>query len=450
MSYPTNAICRAASPVSTDVHVLTPSNLTQAATVPQKFSLPYLLQANRPPFDHACYELPEKSILQQIQFVTESGTTIRLETASEARMVTREAVQDFLNDGRWSKRQSDVQALALFLLANKLFGALAWLVVQTDANVLKLDGCELGNEGAANLGEWAKTIPFKVNINLSDNGIDAKGAAQLADALEANSIVHLDLSQNQLGDEGVELICMGLKQNASLRSLNLAAVDTGNLGIQAIASVLDCHPSLTELNLNVNAFDDEAAAIFSAALGRNKILTNLFMSYVEASDAGLCIVAGALKINTALDRITLSKKTPNDLPDALAEILAQALIVNHTLTTLHLDAASVTAAAANRLAAGIAQNTTLRCFSSQFKYIFEAAAALRQIEDKLKANAAIETAGNALSDLSQRPEWTVPIPPEVGQSIAAFVAQVGADGERRAAMLTIMEAGPLGLTNPTF
>ena len=154
-------------------------------------------------------------------------------------------------DGRWSKRESDVRALAIFLLTNKLFGALAWLVVRTDAKVLELDDCELGNEGAAKVAEWAKTIPFKVNISLSNSGIDAKGSAQLADALEADSIVHLDLSQNQFGHEGVELICAALKRNASLRSLGLAAVNAGSLGIQAIASVLDCHPSLSDLNRSI-------------------------------------------------------------------------------------------------------------------------------------------------------------------------------------------------------
>ena len=54
MAYPTNSIRRADSPVSTDVHVLAAANPAQAANVPQKFSLPDLLQANRPPFDHAC------------------------------------------------------------------------------------------------------------------------------------------------------------------------------------------------------------------------------------------------------------------------------------------------------------------------------------------------------------------------------------------------------------
>lgn len=77
----------------------------------------------------------------------------------------------------------------------------------------------------------------------------------------------------------------------------------------------------------------------------------------------------------------------------------------------------------------------------------ETAAVNRRIQDKVKANALIEAAGNALSDMSRRPEWTVPVPDEVGQSIAAFVAQVAADHGRKSAMKSIVEAGPLGSKN---
>jgi hypothetical protein len=407
-----------------------------------------LRRSNVPPLDHTCFALPEKSVHQVARFVSRQGTVVWCETGSEARKVTREAVQEFFTSGALPEREPDVQALALFLLTNKLFGALAWLVVRSGASGLELADCELGNEGVEKVVEWAKVMPCKVTLDLSNNGIDAAGAALLAEALEADAITHLRLDGNPLGGEGVQFVCAALRRNASLQSLSLAAVNAGSLGMQAIADVLGCHPSLSVLNLNVNAFDDDSAARFAAAIGHNRILTDLFMSHVDASDAGLSIVAGALKTNTALERISLSIKTRDGLPAAVAETLCQALIVNRTLTCLHLPERGVTAAAANRLAAGIAQNTTLRFFLSSFAYSPEARAALRQIEDKLRANKLIEAAGDALSDLSQLPESTVPVPSEVGRSIAAFVSQVAADEGRRVAVRSIVEAGPFGLQIP--
>jgi len=67
-----------------------------------------------------------------------------------------------------------------------------------------------------------------------------------------------------------------------------------------------------------------------------------------------------------------------------------------------------------------------------------------QISEKVQANALIEGAGLALSELSQLPEAQVPIPPEVGYRIAAFAAQAAADNRRREAMHSLVAAGPLG------
>lgn len=420
---------------------------TSTSTV-RTWTMQDLQKSNVPPLDHTSFALPEKSVHQVKSFVSPSGKVVRCETDADTRKVDREAVQDFFLSGAFSKEPSEVRALKIFLLTNKLYGALAWLVVRSNPGRLELADCALGNEIAGKVVEWVKAIPFKVNLDLSGNGIDAAGAALLAEALEADTITHLDLSGNPLGAEGVQLVCAALVQNSNLQSLGLAGVGAASLGLHAIAKVLNSHPSLSSLNLNVNAFDDDAAARFAAALGRNTILTDLFISHVEASDAALCSVAGALMTNTALDRISLSRRKPDDLPVSVAETLCQALMVNRTLTCLQLQASSVTGAAANRLAMGVAQNTTLRFFFSRFLYIPGAAAAQRQIDDKLRANALIDAAGDALSDLSQLPESTVPIPTEAGRSIAAFVAQVATDENRRSAIRSIVLAGPLGLQTP--
>lgn len=420
---------------------------TSISTV-RTWTMQDLQNSNVPPLDHTSFALPEKSVHQVKSFVSPSGSIIRCETDADARKVSRETVQDYFLSGILPEEPLEVQALSIFLLTNKLYGALAWLLVRTDTRELGLADCELGNEVAGKVAEWVKVIPFKVRLDLADNGIDAAGAALLAEAIEADTVTHLDLGGNPLGAKGVELVCAALLRNAGMQSLSLAGVNAGSLGIQAIAKVLDSHPSLCVLNLNGNAFDDEAAARFAAAVGRNTILTDLFTDYVEATDSALCSIAGALMTNTKLDRISLSRTKPDDLPVRVAESLCQALIVNQTLTCLQLQAASVTDDAANRLANGIAQNSTLRFFFSRFNYIPGAVAAQRRIDDKLRANALMEAAGNALSDLSQRPEWAMPIPPELGRSIAAFVGQVARDESRHEAVRSIVEAGPLGLQIP--
>jgi hypothetical protein len=466
MIHPTSADARTNLPISTDFYAS--SRLVQVPAQPvqatQKITVQQLQCANRPPIDHANFTLPVKSAADigrfseldaRVKFLRrwnspEPGENIVLmvhEQHCRSLMVTREVVQDFLNDGLCPLNQSELKALALFLLTNKLFSALAWLVFQSNTDTLDLHRCNLGSEGVEQVAEWVRTVPFKVTLDLANNGIDASGAQLLAEALEADTIAHLDLGSNPLGDEGVQLLCAGLSRNSSVESLALYDVGAAGAGMKALAGVLDTHPSLSRLDLNSIAFDDAAAEIFAAALGCNKRLTSLSLYHVLASDAGLSMVVGALKTNTALKAVHLSLHESDLRQRQLPVALAEALTVNQTLTALEVFFGVITNEAAQGLVVAVARNTALQtfdCHLAAYGLTKENAVAIEQIKDKVEANALIEAAGNALSKLSQRPEWTVPIPSEVGHTIAAFVAQVGVDEKRNEAMLAIVKAGTVG------
>jgi hypothetical protein len=363
----------------------------------------------------------------------------------ESLKVTREAVLSFLNDGICPQEKKEFQALAVFLVKNRLPGALSWLLVQSGAETLDLDHCDLGNDEVGVIADWAKTIPFQLRLDLAGNDIDGAGAALLADALEANTITHLDLGNNALHDKGMQALCAGLGRNSSLRSLVLYHAGMTNSGVEALAGVLDTHPSLSTMVLDGNSFDENGAAIFAAALGRNKTLSNLSVRFSKLSDTGLACLAHALGANTSLKSLKLSGQDDEcvHLPHALAD----ALLVNQTLTNLFVYAGSMADPAAQRLASAMGANTTLTDFElwlNPYERSGENEAVMRQISDKAQANALIADAGLALAELSQLPEWSVPIPPEVGQQIAAFAAQVAEDERRTAAMKSMEKAGPLG------
>ena len=421
--------------------------------------LEQLRNASRPPIDHVPYTLPLKSAADEgrfveldarIDFLRNHGTygpgeDIVLMVREQHRrslMVTREVVQDFLNDGTCPLDRSVLKALALFLLTNRLFGALTWLVAQSGNDTLDLHRCNLGNDGAHTIAEWARSLPFEVRLVLSHNGLDAAGARPLAEALAADTIVALDLGLNPLGDEGVKLLCTGLARNSSVRSLCLSHVGAAGAAMEEIAGILGTHQSLALLNLDGISYDDAAAAVFATALAWNRTLRSLSIHHAEASDAGIATLVGALRTNTALRVMRVSLCEPEHvlLPVALAEVLA----VNQTLSYLEVFFGTITNAAAEGLNAAVARNTALRTFKcrlSLYGLTKENAAAVKRIKDKVKANALIEAAGNAVTVLSQRPEFTVPVPSEVGRIIAAFAAQVAEDERRSVAMQAIGEAG---------
>ncbi|MET0961588.1 MAG: hypothetical protein ABWY05_02045 [Noviherbaspirillum sp.] len=355
----------------------------------------------------------------------------------------------FLNDGICPQEKKEFQALAIFLVKNKLPSALTWLLVQTGAETLELDNCELGQEALRVIAGWAKSLPFQFRLDLSGNCIDAAGAALLADALGANTITHLDLGNNALQDQGVQALCAGLGQNTSLRSLVLHHCSMTNPGVQALADVVDAHAPLTALVLDGNAFDEHGAAIFAAALGRSRTLSSLSLRVSRLSDAGMACIARALISNTGLRSLALSGQDEEceHLPNALADALA----ANQTLATLVVYAGPMADPAARRRAAGMALNSTLRDFElwvNPYGRTKENEAVMRQISDKVQANALIAQAGLALSELSQMPESGVPVPAEIGDRIAAFTAQVAGDERRSKALKSIGEAGPLRAARP--
>ena len=364
----------------------------------------------------------------------------------ESLKVTREAVLAFMNDGLCPSEHEEFQALVLFLVKNKLPDALSWLVVQTGVGTLDLHHCDLGAQEMAMLADWAGNVPFQIGLDLSGNHIDSDGAALLDDALSANTITQLELGNNPLTDKGVKALGMGLPGNTSLQSLVLYNTGLHNPGIEALANVLDTHPALAVLVLDRNPFDDQGAASLATALGKNRTLVRLTVRHSQLSDVGLTYIADALAINTRLKSLTLFGKSGEEyvhLPRALAD----ALLVNQTLTHLLVFVDSMPESATRRLAAAVAVNTTLEDFELALSayMLSEANAAMAsQISEKVQSNALIKKAGLTLSELSQLPEWRVPIPAEIGHQIAALAAQVAEDHRRQETLQAMAVAGPLG------
>ncbi|RZA23441.1 MAG: hypothetical protein EOP02_14910 [Proteobacteria bacterium] len=453
MSDPVRSICPTGYPVSVSDASSSSSSLRLPSTpVPPDIRLQQLRDSALPPCDHHEFTLPETSAggphwLERYHDVPASSYLGHLiYMAKQApKTVTRELVLGFLNDGHRPVLAREYKGLALFLLSNRLFGALTWLLVHSAPDTLVLDNCKLGNDGAAKIAEWLTTIPFKVRVDLRDNEIGPPGAGLLASALAANTVLELNMGFNPLGEEGVQALCKGLLENTSVLSLDLRHVGARSPGMTAVARVLDSHSSLSMLCVDSNAFDDATAAVFAIALGRSKNLTELQIHLFDASDHALALVGAALKVNIGLKSLSISGALDEPY-DLLAHAVADGLVSNQTLTDLDLPADSMSAAGLKSLATAVESNTALRRIRLNlggYEKTSETGAVDRRIRDKVKANGLIEAAGQALSDLSKMPEWPVQVPDEVGQSIAGFIARIAAGDRKKEAMRAIVRAGPL-------
>ena len=69
----------------------------------------------------------------------------------------------------------------------------------------------------------------------------------------------IDLSGNNIGDEGVEDLCKVVPYNTTLTQLNLADNKLGDLSASEIAGSLVDNSSLVHINLSGNFIGDEGA-----------------------------------------------------------------------------------------------------------------------------------------------------------------------------------------------
>ncbi|KOO27154.1 hypothetical protein Ctob_012414 [Chrysochromulina tobinii] len=131
---------------------------------------------------------------------------------------------------------------------------LQFMAVLTELN---LTGNNIGDEGAVAIAEALKVNAAVTNLFLIYNNIGDEGAIAIAEALKVNAVVtNLHLDANNIGAEGAKAIAEALKVNAVLTALGLCDSDIGDDGANAIAEALKVNSVLTELNLESNNIGD--------------------------------------------------------------------------------------------------------------------------------------------------------------------------------------------------
>uniref|UniRef100_A0AAV2IW28 FISNA domain-containing protein n=1 Tax=Knipowitschia caucasica TaxID=637954 RepID=A0AAV2IW28_KNICA len=97
-------------------------------------------------------------------------------------------------------------------------------------------------------------VRASTKVLLRDSGLSPHSCGPLASVLSSSSLTHLDLSNNDLQDSGVELLCSGLKSApCGLHTLRLSGCLISERGGAALASALSPAPShLRELDLSYN------------------------------------------------------------------------------------------------------------------------------------------------------------------------------------------------------
>ncbi|XP_059038713.1 leucine-rich repeat-containing protein 74A isoform X4 [Mustela lutreola] len=198
------------------------------------------------------------------------------------------------------------------------------LVSNTSVVTLELADNSLMEEGLLSLVEMLQENYYLQEMNVSDNDLGLKGARIISEFLQRNisSLWNLQLSGNNFRDESAELLCQALSTNYQIKTLDLShnqfsdkggeyvgqmldisCNDIPNDGVSKISKGLEVNESLKVLKLFLNPMSMDGAVSLILSLKRNpkSKMEEIDISNVLVSEQFLKILDGVCAIHPQLD-----------------------------------------------------------------------------------------------------------------------------------------------------
>ncbi|XP_072108221.1 LOW QUALITY PROTEIN: NACHT, LRR and PYD domains-containing protein 3-like [Mobula birostris] len=181
---------------------------------------------------------------------------------------------------------------------------------------LNLGENELGDSGVKLVPAALRNPECKLQkLGLNEVGLTDSGAEDLVCALSTNRLLtELDLSRNELGDSGVKLVSVALRNpECKIQKLGLSEVGLTDSGAEELLSTLSTNRSLMELDLSVNDLGDSGVKLVSAALRNPECkLQKLQLGSVGLTDSGAEDLVSTLSTNPSLTELELGFNSLTD------------------------------------------------------------------------------------------------------------------------------------------
>jgi len=181
------------------------------------------------------------------------------------------------------------------------------------------------DDGMIGISEYLRKSNTIEILNLSRNNLTYIGAKLIGEAIERNETLRqLDISYNEISDDGVVAISKSVKKNNSLKQLKISCNNLYLILDRTVHSFSVC---------NTN-FGDTGATLLSAFLSCSSTILNLVISQANLSDKGAVAISEFLKVNSKIENLDVSR---NRLTCDGIRILCKGIKVNITLRTLDIS-----------------------------------------------------------------------------------------------------------------
>ncbi|WP_198027141.1 patatin-like phospholipase family protein [Candidatus Paracaedibacter symbiosus] len=233
---------------------------------------------------------------------------------------------------------------------------------------LDLASNKIGNEGIEDLTWVIKRRKNLTHLNVANNNINYKGIKKLTEFLKEMNIQSLNLAYNSLADSGMSDVVRLVRDNTSLKKLNLTHCDLTHHASDYAQELLSQEAAINSLNLSDNKLDERIIGCFGRGLNttlkdlnleKNNIgkgnfsalyfhfqafkesstLSILNLAYNYLTNEGANVIASFLKENKCLTHLNLAN---NIIGDEGTELIALSLKYNTSLVELDLSNNKIT------------------------------------------------------------------------------------------------------------
>ncbi|XP_038644565.1 NACHT, LRR and PYD domains-containing protein 3-like [Scyliorhinus canicula] len=201
-------------------------------------------------------------------------------------------------------------------------------------------------------------------LQLNSTALTASCAKDLASALNINqSLTDLDLGSNNLGDSGVKLLSVALRNpDCKIQTLRLSDNDLSDSCAEDLSSALSTNRSLTHLELGINKLRDSGVKLLSVALRHPDCkIQKLGLYNNTLSECSAGELSSVLSINQSLTDLNVGN---NNLGDSGMKLLSVALTnPNCKIQKLELDMICCTDSCVGSLTSALSTNQSLKVLS---------------------------------------------------------------------------------------
>ena len=222
---------------------------------------------------------------------------------------------------------------------------------------LNIENVEMGEVGVSALGDWLECNNSLQSLEISNNNINDNGLTRILNTIPS-TLVRLIASDCNLTCNGAEDIGKKLKTNNTLKHLKISKNHIGDIGISVISDSLHNNKTLTQLVADSCEFHGKGARSIGKMLEANKTLKFLNISNNHIGDDGTTAIACGITTNTDTT-LTKLKISGCEFHSKGTKSIADVLKRNKTLRSLNISQNYIGDDEISTLASGIQDNTTL-------------------------------------------------------------------------------------------